>query len=285
MKKRKIILHILILAVAIASFFLFRAYVRFTTDSKPPEFRVEEGMLEISVSDPESVLMQGISAKDNRDGDVSHTILVESITAINDDHVATVTYAAFDRSGNISKIQRKVRYTDYHAPKIVLTHPACFSNGTGDTLMNYVGAQDVIDGDIGRRVRATLVSNTGSLNNEGIHTVHLSVNNSLGDAVQLDLPVEIYPTGLYNARLSLKEYIVYLPKGSAFRAEDYLDFFEYGDKTISLSRTAPMGFSIKCGNTVQTNVPGVYSVSYTAAYTDNKIEYTGHSVLIVVIEE
>lgn len=285
MKKSKIILHILAVAVAVASFFLFRAYIRFTTDSKPPVFSVDDGILELSVSDPEAALLQGVSARDNRDGDVTHTILVESVTAINDDHIATVTYAAFDRSGNISKANRKVHYTDYHSPRITLKHPACFVGDTGLELMSHVGAEDVLEGDIGRRVRATLVSNTSSLNKEGIHTVRLGVTNSLGDSVQLEIPIEIYPAGLYNAKLDLEEYIVYLPKGSAFQAESYLDSFSYGNKTVSLTRNQPIGFSVKCTGSVQTNVPGVYSVGYVATYTDRNVEYTGHSVLIVVIED
>jgi hypothetical protein len=284
-KKRKIILHILLLIIAAASFFLFRAYIRVSTDSKPPVFSVGKEMLELSVSDPESALLQDISAKDARDGDVTHTILVESVTAINDENIATVTYAAFDRSGNIAKTQRKVHYTDYHAPRITLTHPACFVGETGADLMSYVGAEDLLEGDIGRRVRATLVSNTGSLTKEGTHTVRLAVSNSLGDSVQLEIPIEIYPVGLYNAQLELEEYIIYLPKGSAFRPEDYLDSFVYGNKSISLARNHPMDFFVKYGNTVQTSVPGVYSVSYTATYTDRNAQYTGHSVLIVVIEE
>lgn len=285
MKKSKIILHILALFVAVASFFLFRAYIRITTDSKPPEFRVEEVMLELSVNDPESALLRGISAKDSRDGDVTHTILVESVTGINSDQVANVTYVAFDRSGNVAKTQRKVRYTDYHSPRITLTHAAAFPGESGANLMNYVSAEDVLEGDIGRRVRATLVSNTGSLTKEGIHTVRLGVTNSLGDSVQLEIPVEIYAAGLYNATLTLKDYIIYLPKGSVFRAENYLNTFDYSAKTLNLTRNQPAGFSLKYDDTVKTNVPGVYSVSYTATYTDRNIEYTGHSVLIVVIEE
>ena len=229
--------------------------------------------------------MQGISAEDDRDGDVSHTILVESVTAINNDHVAIVTYAAFDRSGNISKTQRKIHYTDYHSPRIVLTHPACFYGETGENLMRYVGAEDVLEGDISRRVRATLISNTGSLRDEGTHIVHFGVTNSLGDSVQLEIPIKTYSASLYNARLELTDYIIYLSKGSDFRPENYLEALEYGNKSLNLTRNFPMDFSIKYDNTVQTGVPGVYAVSYTASYTDRNIDYTGYSVLIVVIEE
>lgn len=285
MKKSKIILHCIALAVAIASFVLFRAYIRVSTDTSAPEFSVDESTLELSVSDPESALLQGITARDDRDGDVTHTILVESVTAITDDHYATVTYAAFDKAGNISKVKRRIHYTDYRSPRITLDHAACFAGESAVELMDYVGAEDVIEGDISRRVRATLVSNTGSVQNEGTHLVRLSVTNSLGDFVQLEIPLEVYANGLYNAQLELKENIIYLPKGTSFNAESYLSSFTYAGKTVSLTRTRPIGFTLKYDNTVNTNTPGVYAVNYTMTFTDHNTLFTGHSVLIVVIEE
>ncbi len=284
MKKRKIILHILALVVAVASFFLFQAYTRVKTDTVPPKFTVDTAQIELSVSDPESMLLQGISAYDSRDGDVTHTILVESITAINEEHVAIVTYAAFDRSGNVGKIKRNVHYTDYHSPRITLSHPACFIASEAEKLMNYVGAEDVLEGDIGRRVRATIVSNT-SIREEGVHKVRFSVTNSLGDTVQLEMPIQVYANGLYNAQLSLSEYIVYLPKGSSFSPNDYLMTFTYSGKNINLSRSLPMDVTVKCDNNVNTHTPGVYSVKYTVTFIDRNVTYTAYSNLIVVIEE
>lgn len=284
MKKSKIILHILALVVAVASFFLFRAYTQIKTDSVAPRISMDTDMIEVSVSDPEATLLQGISARDNRDGDVTHTVIIESITAINEEHVAVVSYAAFDRSGNVGKAQRNVRYTDYHAPRITLTHPACFTVNEAEKLMDFVGAQDVLEGDISHRVRATVVSNS-SIRNEGAHTVHFGVTNSLGDSVQLEIPIHVYANGLYNAQLELSEYIIYLPKGSSFTPNNYLKTFTYSGNSINLSRTHPADMNVRCDNPVKIHTPGVYSVKYTVTFTDRNVTFTAYSNLIVVIEE
>lgn len=283
MKKSKIILHILALVVAIASFFLFRAYNQINTDSIAPKISMDTELIEISVSDPEAMLLQGISAYDNRDGDVTHTIIIESITAINDEHIAIVSYAAFDRSGNVGKAQRNIRYNDYYSPRITLSHPACFAASEADNLMDYVGAQDVVEGDIGHRVRATVISNS-SIRNEGTHMVRFGVTNSLGDSVQLEIPIQIYANGLYNAQLVLSEYIIYLPKGSSFSPNHYLKTFTYNGGSIDLRRTQPADFSVRCDNPVNTHTPGVYPVKYTVTYTERNVTFTAYSNLIVVIE-
>lgn len=285
MKKKRIILQCIALAVAIAAFFIFRAYHHLITDSTGPEFEVDNTLLELSVMDPDSALLQGITARDDRDGDVTDSILVESVTAISDEHIAVVTYAAFDEAGNVTKTRRNVRYTDYHSPRFALSNEMSFPSDSATDIMEYVGAEDVLEGDISRRVHATLVSDTRSLSEEGLHTVRFSVTNSLGDTVQVDIPVEVYAKGQYNADLELTRYILYLSKGSSFDPDDYISSFTYGTNRVDLRRTIPVGFSLKYDNTVDTTVPGAYSVSYTMTYTNYNTVYTGHSNLIVIIEE
>ena len=149
--KRGYFLLSIVMAAAIA---LFGAYLVLThnlKDTRPPVISVEEKMLEISVKDDKSRLMTGITAMDDRDGDVTASLLVESIYGISNDNVTTVTYAAFDRAGNVSKIERKVRYTDYHEPRLRLSGSLCFPYNSGFDLLDYVGAEDVLEGDIRRR--------------------------------------------------------------------------------------------------------------------------------------
>ena len=95
---------------------LFTGYLLWShnsIDTTGPVITVSEELLEISVKDPEEMLFQGITAHDDRDGDVTSRLLVESIYGITDENITTVTYAAFDRAGNVSKVQRQVRYKDY----------------------------------------------------------------------------------------------------------------------------------------------------------------------------
>ena len=283
--KRTYILLSIVMAAAIALFGAYLVMTRNFKDTTPPVITVEEQMLEISVKDDQDILMTGITATDNRDGDVTASLLVESVYGITEDHVTTVTYAAFDRAGNVSKIQRKVRYTDYRAPRFELDTSLCFPYNSGFDLLEYVGAQDVIEGDIRRRVRATLVSDTRSINEIGAHVVRMQVTNSLGDTVEIDFPVEVYDPEWYTASVKLDEYLVYLEHGDSFDPEKYLDAFVVRGEDTDISYQIPDNILCDINSNVNTRVPGVYRVIYTLTRTINMTTFSGQAVLVVIVQE
>lgn len=283
--KRRYIMLALVLAAAIA---LFGAYLVLThklKDTTPPVITVAEGLLQLSVNDENEILMTGITAMDDRDGDVTASLLVESVYGITDDHVATVTYAAFDRAGNVSKIQRKVHYTDYREPRFEFAGSLSFPHNSKFDLLDYVGANDVMEGDIRRRVRATLVSDTNSIDELGSHMVHLQVTNSLGDTVELDVPVEVYDPEWYLASVKLDTYLLYLKKGDVFNPREHLDKFVVRGADTDVSRGIPEGIDCEIDGAVNTAVPGVYRVQYTLTKDLNLTSYTGQAYLIVVVQE
>lgn len=284
MKQRYLLLSVL-LAAAIALFGVYLFMTDLTKDTTAPVITVDEGILEISVEDPGEVLMTGVTALDDRDGDVTATMLVESVYGISDDNVTTVTYAAFDRAGNVSKIQREVRYTDYREPRFELFHSLCFPKRTGFDLLEYVGASDVLEGDIRRRVRATLVSDTRNIDEIGTHVVRFQVTNSMGDTVVEELPVEIYNPEWYTADVVLDEYLIYLKQGDVFRAADHLSKFVVPGEEIDISRGVPNDIYSDIRNNVNTRVPGVYTVEYTLTKTINQESFSGRAVLVVIVQE
>ena len=284
MKRRYILLSI-VLAAAIALFSGYLALMRNIKDTRPPVISVDEGILEISVEDPDEILMTGITAKDDRDGDVTASLLVESIYGITEDHVTTVTYAAFDRAGNVSKIQRKVRYIDYREPRFELSGSLCFPYNSGFDLLDYVGADDVLEGDIRRRVRATLVSDTRSINEIGSHVVRLQVTNSLGDTVEMDFPVEVYDPEWYTASVKLDQYLIYLKKGDKFNPEDYLKAFSVRGEDTIVSNRIPDNILCDIHSNVNTRVPGLYRVKYTLTKNVNLTTFAGQAILVVIVQE
>lgn len=283
--KRINILLLAVLAAALALFGVYQLWIHNMLDKTGPVITIDEELLEISVSDGEDALLQGIQAIDERDGDVTASLLVESIYGITEDNLTTVTYAAFDRAGNVSKVERQVRYKDYRSPRFELYGSLSFPSGSGFELLEYVGANDVLEGNINRRVRATLVSNTDSINQIGSHTVRFQVTNALGDTVVADLPVEVYDPEWYTASLELEEYLIYLERGSAFDPEDYLMTFYVRGDGINISRGVPEGIQCSIDGTVNTQVPGVYPVTYTLTMTQNMMTFTGQAVLIVIVQE
>lgn len=284
MKRINIIL-MMVLAAAVGLFGAYLLWIHKTLDTVGPVITFEQEVLEVSVEDPEDILLQGVHAQDARDGDVTASLLVESVYGINEDNQALVTYAAFDRAGNVSKQTRYVCYRDYESPRFKLYASLSFPGGSGFDLLDYVGAQDVLEGDIRRRVRATLVSNTKSIDLVGNHTVRFQVTNSLGDTVVADLPVEVYDPEWYTAYVELSDYLVYLKQGDPFDPEKYLRSFVVRGEEINVSRSIPEDVYCSIDSNVTTRYPGIYKVSYTLSKNLNLTSFSGHAVLIVIVQE
>lgn len=274
---------IAVLLLSILVLIGYRVYDGVRTDTTAPEITVSTEVLEVSVLGGKDVLLQGVAAADDRDGDVTGSLVVEGISQINDAHEVTVTYAAFDRSGNVAKAKRTVRYTDYESPRFMLNRSLAFYSGTSFDLLAAIRAEDMVDGDISYRVKATSLDET-SVSAVGNHTVRFRVTNSMGDTVELTLPVEVY-TERYNAQLTLTDYLVYIKAGDDFDYTDYLDEFVARDETVELNGRVPSGVVLRSMGYVDTDVPGIYALALTMTQEQGTLEYVGYTQLIVVVEE
>lgn len=288
--KRKNWLLVLLIIACLAVFFGYRALERIKSDTDAPEIKIDAFIPEISVSDSKSALLQGVTAVDRRDGDVTASLVVESLSLQDSEGRLLVTYAAFDKAGNVAKAQREARYTDYESPKFTMDAPLLYPYGSNFDVLSTVGATDVIDGEIQHRVRATSLADH-SIAILGTHDVKFQVTNSLGDTSTLVFPVEVYDPGTYDADLTLTEYLIYLPAGTAFTPKSYLDSFIFQGTTTDLRRGLPSGYTLQTKGDIQTQTPGVYPVEFRVTYTirhatdpERDQKYVGYSKLIVVVE-
>ena len=290
MKKKGNILLVLLIIACMAVFYGYRTLDMMRTDNDAPVIYMDAQIPEVSVKDPKSALLQGVSAEDKQDGDVTSSLVVEKVEMTDSDGTLSVSFAAFDRSGNVAKEKREAKYTDYESPKFVMRAPLLFRNGANFDVLQIVEAMDVIDGDIQHRVRATSMTDK-SIDELGVHDVQFQVTNSLGDTVAYVLPVEVYDPEPYDATLTLKNYLIYVEQGGTFSAPAYLESFFFRGDEIDLRGNLPYGYSLKTEGTVNTQAPGVYPVEYRVTYTikhetDPQLDqkYTGYSKLIVVVE-
>ena len=276
-RKKSVLFFTALCCIAFAAYFVLS---RQAVDHTAPEISFLNEEIEVSVSVTEAELLSGVTARDSRDGDVTGSLVVEGISELAQDHTATVTYAAFDKAGNVAKARRTLRYTDYESPRFSLSAPLGFRSGTSFNVLNYVGAVDVIDGTLDDRVKATLVSRDSSITAEGVHQVEFRVTNSMNDTVYLTVPVEVYPSAAYNATVELSENLVYLEKGARFDPNSYLKTLRVSGDLIDLKSYSDK-VSVTTSSDVSTGTPGTYSVAYTVKYGG----YTGYTRLIVVVEE
>ena len=283
MKIKKNLPLLVFLAIVLALFVGYRTWKTYTTDVTPPVITYDNTVMEISVHDDQSMLLAGVTASDDCDGDVSNSLMIEKIGVINEDHAFVVTVAAFDTSGNVTKVRRNVRYVDYESPKFDLASPLLFLYGRDVNVTSCITANDLIDGDISQRIKFTALSD-GAITAEGVHDLMFRVTNSRGDTSELIIPIEVYPAGDYNATLLLSDYLVYIPTGESFDAKEYLQYYKYDDTSVFLGSALPPAYRLTTRGVVDTSKPGVYPVSYTLSYTVDKYTYTAYSKLIVIVE-
>ena len=285
--KKKNLLLLAPITLSAALFLGYRSWDGIRTDKTPPQISISEEALQLSVSDPKSALLRGITAKDDRDGDVTGSLVVERITMVDHGGTIEVTLAAFDHSGNVAKATRTAQYTDYKSPRFSLNQPLLFAYGSSFDLLAAVSANDPLDGNIQHRVRATSLDDT-AVTTSGDHQVEFRVTNSLGETVRLTLPVTVYTAGNYGLDVSLSQYMIYLKTGSTFNARSYLAAVRRGLDEVSFENGTPENYSVRITGEVNTAVPGVYPVDYTVTYVQQTAAgtnyITGISRLIIVVE-
>ena len=262
MKKRwKMLLWVLTI-LCCAAFAVYCFYSGAVADHNAPKITISEETIAMSVYDEQDTLLKNATAWDEEDGNVTGSMVIESVSDIFDDNMATVTYAAFDQAGNVAKAQCTVVYQDYEGPRFSLTAPLMFRVNSYFNVFNVIEAQDGIDGDLTSKIKGTLVSGQSAIQDVGEYQVLFRVTNSLGHTVYLEAPVEIVEENSNVTRLELKEYLVYKKQNTTFDASSYL-----------LSADS----RIKIESDVNMSEAGVYTVTYRLNSDVTR--------LIVVVEE
>lgn len=268
-------------------------------DEEAPMISMDSEQISISVGDGEDRILAGVSAQDTKDGDVTGTLVVESLSNFISEGERTATIAAFDTDNHVSKITRIIRYTDYQSPHFALSAPLSFPQGTDDTLIaSALSAQDCLDGNITQRIVYTNAEGS-SLRTDmpGEYPMVFSVSNSAGDIERFTATVEIYDLreeGIPS--ITLTENMVYVTQGASFDPLTYiatvsLDGIVYQMQNGMLIRagTAPDAEeietydlnSIALDNPVDVNTPGWYEVGYSVT---SMVGVTRTAHLLVCVE-
>ncbi len=271
----RIIKRILIIALVLllAGQVVTTVYKSRSDKNDPPRIQCDCSALLVSATCSDLELLQGGTASDAQDGDLTGQIMSGSISKLISNDTAKVTYMVFDSDHNLATFVRKIQYTDYEKPRFVIDPqvPLVYTNVENIALLERVGATDVFDGDISDRVRVSTLAATADAR---IHDVTVQVTNAMGDTAWLKLPVLELPFDERRPQIRLKEYLIYLEQGQSFVPSDYLASVTKGDGTAVESG------NVTVAHAVDTSKPGDYRVTYT--YQDNGVE--GMAVLTVVIQ-
>lgn len=259
----KLILILFLILVLGASAFTYFYKIE-TVDGTPPRITSDRDVLEVLSGATDEALCQGLSATDDRDGDLTGQIIVDYVSGLIDENSAKITYVVFDSAGNAGTLTRTVCFTDYTSPRFALTEPLVYSVGSMISLTNRLCAYDVVDGDISGDIRISSQNLVGTT--AGIYTIQAQVSNTLGDTALVEFPL-VMQLGVDLPRITLDTYLLYLSQGERFEPREHIEnVYDPADAGASARK-------VVIDNKVDTAVPGIYQVQY---------QYTGQNGVGVV---
>lgn len=295
---RKIhIAGVALFVAAVLGFGFYQFYTFRATDSQGPGIFMDTDTITVSSAAGEEELLAGVKAVDKKDGDVSDTLLVESMSNFLEKGRRTITIAAFDSDNHVSKVTRQVIYSDYLSPTFSLEKPLRFPKNTDD-ILEGVEATDILDGNLTSNIKISS-DYVVAVDEPGEYPVKLLVANSAADVAELPVTVTIYEQSEENKRpkIALSQYILYIPVGSTISPWDLVESVTIGNTKYLRQEDGSLRPETESGKT-QTEVitkeqvtmthaidyatPGVYEVTYE---TNIQGQEPGSVRLIVVVRE
>jgi len=261
-----------IFVIVLVVFCVFRIQ-QLGADTTYPVITIDNPLLEVSITATDEDLLKGVTAYDEKDGDISHKVIVESISRFTEIGVCVVEYAVCDNDNHAVSASRKIVYTDYTAPRFTLSGSLLFGISRSMDIRSLLGAVDAIDGDISSKVIIT--ANEYSSNTAGMNYISAKVTNSKGDMISLDLPVYVEELNLSAPVIELEHYMIYLKAGDSFDVIGNIISAVDADE-IDLTDQVDLDTNLNL------NSPGIYEIHYRV---QDWRERKGHAITTVIVEE
>lgn len=236
--------------LSLIAFIAFNIVDRITADHTPPTITSESDTVSVTLKpekdsdkessdeesgeepDDDAALYQGLTAEDNRDGDLTDSIRVSSMSNFTEPGKREITYAVFDSSNNSATLTRTLEYTDYTSPQIQLLAPLRYTLGemSDVSLTENMSVEDCLDGDITSQIRASY-NDAVYIQQAGDYPITVQVSNSAGDTCTVNLTVTVTdPSGENESQKYyplLSQYIVYAKVGGSVDYDSLITGFEH----------------------------------------------------------
>ena len=286
---RTIICAVFLFSCVVLVFHLVKT--RQLEDHTPPVITCAEDEITVSVSADDAALFKGVTAEDDKDGDITDSVRVSAMTHFIEKGKRTITYIVFDQANQAGTAQRTVLYSDYESPKIYLSEPLRYSLSERSKAnpAEYMTAEDCLDGDITKQIRMSL-SDDYFNSTAGEYDVTAQVTNSAGDVRVIPLKVTFVDNSNREESMKyypvLSEYIVYTGVDKKLSLGSYITGVKKGNAVYSFEEDGEFlpftKSAIDVAHEIDYGKPGVYPVEYSYT-TEEGIEAVTR--LYVVVEE
>lgn len=261
---------------ALGAFIISEAVQFGSRDSSKPQISASTDTIEVTSEYTREDLMKGISAWDEKDGDLTSKVVFSSPSRFMKKGVCSLTYVVFDSSGQSASLTRKVKFTDYHSPRFTLSQPLVFVEGEGSNqeAMKRLGAEDILDGN--RKEWIVQKESNANYQFPGAYSITVEVDNSFGDTSTESLPIHVVSVSSQQIRIELSQKIVYVSVGQELNPASYIaKVTGTGGESIDPAK-------VSVSSNVNINVPGCYEIHYEIK--DDQGE-RGETWLTVIVED
>lgn len=286
-KKRPLLIPIIVLfAITSMLFFLYMLFDKARNNDLPPIIIAASDEIRVSVTADQAELLSGLTAMDAEDGDITDSIMIESISEFTDEGKCTITYAVFDSHNHVAVLSRTLHYTDYTPPRFQILANLEFSYTEGVNPLDYVRAVDCIEGDISNRITMTLLDANDSLGKVGTHITEFRVTNNLGDSSVIRTEIDITDISTTEQRMipvvELSDYLIYVGQGELVEPLDYITAITLMGKKYSISEYGTKRIKVDMSHFDSTKT-GLQQITVTSAATEDDEAYVGKTMLLVYV--
>ena len=229
------------------------------TDSKGPKITVEQRSITYVNGDDKTSLLDGVSAYDAVDGDVTVSLIVKDITVLNSGDTAKVTYAARDNNNNISEAYRIVTYVDSDEN---------YSEPDDEAMF-----QEITEGEV-TEAEASAENTEAQATEEQAEPVEEATEEPQEEENPAEEPEKPQPKATDNKpedktpKITLKQKTVNINVGQTFNPSDYI-------------KTKENASSIAIDGAINVMAPGTYPLTFKVTGPDGK---TASETLTVVVK-
>lgn len=246
-----------------------------SADETLPEITSDRKLLEIPCDYTRDQLLEGLTAYDEKDGDLTSQIVAGDFSRFIEKGVCNVTYVVFDSGHQSASLTRKLKFTDYVSPRFTLSKPLVYTEGTGsyEETISRLGAVDCLDGDISEWI--VQADTDVNYQTAGDYTMQAEVTNHYGDTVSVKLPIHVTEQGQALA-IELTSPIVYIRPGEDIDPKTYLEGV-YDSEGEELGTDV-----VEIDSSVRADTPGCYEIYYRAEDEQGR---SGENWLTVVVQD
>lgn len=248
-------------------------YIRQESDSQAPEIKcTDQAENEYDPSMSDADLLKGMMATDDKDGDVTSSLTVESVYEVDDSNVV-VTYVAKDSANNIAKFKRDMQVNPDEMKKNTNSQKTSDNeDGTVQAEPTSVPVEDVETGE------APSDAQTQTEEENLTPTPELTPaasDEAAAAAKQQESAADAMPA--QNPKVYLTDYYVKVPVGTSLNLLSYVkEIKDDKDDTYELWRR------VQINGEVNTAAAGTYTCTFCVVDTDGNA--SNNAELTVVVE-